>query len=94
MKKFATIAIAAALAATVILSATACKDKNTGQKTPPSFTYLYNNGSGHQQIGEYLQGALSTVGLTLNLENQEWNTFLNTRKEGNYTIARNGSRGL
>lgn len=26
----------------------------------------------------------------MNLENQEWNTFLNTRKEGNYSIARNG----
>ena len=26
----------------------------------------------------------------MTLENQEWNTFLNTRKEGNYMIARNG----
>ena len=25
-----------------------------------------------------------------NLENQEWNTFLNTRKAGDYSIARNG----
>ena len=28
--------------------------------------------------------------LSLSLENQEWNTFLNTRKAGDYTIARNG----
>jgi len=26
----------------------------------------------------------------MNLENQEWNTFLNTRKSGNFTVARNG----
>ena len=26
----------------------------------------------------------------MNLVNQEWNTFLNTRKDGGYTIARNG----
>ena len=33
---------------------------------------------------------LATVGITMNLENQEWNTFLNTRKNGDYSIARNG----
>ena len=26
----------------------------------------------------------------MNLENQEWNTFLNTRKNGDYSVARNG----
>ena len=26
----------------------------------------------------------------MKLENQEWSTFLNTRKAGGYTIARNG----
>lgn len=26
----------------------------------------------------------------MTLENQEWNTFLNTRKDGNYAVARNG----
>ncbi|MBR1989057.1 MAG: hypothetical protein IJ987_01185, partial [Firmicutes bacterium] len=30
------------------------------------------------------------VGITMNLENQEWATFLDTRKAGNFTIARNG----
>jgi len=29
----------------------------------------------------------------MNLENEEWNSFLNTRKEGNFTIARNGWLG-
>ena len=56
----------------------------------PTLTYLYNTGEAHKAIGEYLQNALSGIGITMNLENQEWNTFLNTRKEGDYSIARNG----
>ena len=56
----------------------------------PAMTYLYNTSEGHKAIGEYLQSALAGIGITMNLENQEWNTFLNTRKDGNYTIARNG----
>ncbi len=56
----------------------------------PSITYLYNTSDGHKAIGEYLAGALSAVGITMNLENQEWNTFLNTRKNGEYSVARNG----
>ena len=56
----------------------------------PTLTYLYNTNDGHKAIGEYLQSAMAAVGITMNLENQEWNTFLNTRKDGNYSIARNG----
>jgi len=56
----------------------------------PSITYLYNTSEGHKAIGEYLQSALAGVGINLQLENQEWNTFLNTRKDGNYSLARNG----
>ncbi len=56
----------------------------------PTLTYLYNTSEGHKAIGEYLQSALAGVGITMNLENQEWATFLETRKAGNYSIARNG----
>jgi len=56
----------------------------------PTLTYLYNTSEGHKAIGEYIQSALASVGITINLENQEWNTFLNTRKAGDYSIARNG----
>ena len=66
-------------------------DETTYQFTNfPTMTYLYNTSDGHKAIGEYLQAALATVGITMNLENQEWNTFLNTRKNGDYFIARNG----
>lgn len=56
----------------------------------PTLTYLYNTGDAHKAIGEYLQSAFAAVGINLQLENQEWNTFLNSRKDGAYSIARNG----
>ena len=59
----------------------------------PTLTYLYNTSEGHKAIGEYLQSALAVVGINMNLENQEWNTFLETRKNGDYSIARNGWLG-
>ncbi len=66
-------------------------DEATGQFTNfPAMEYLYNTSEGHKKIGEYLQSVLSSVGITMNMVNQEWNTFLNTRKQGDYTVARNG----
>ncbi len=66
-------------------------DESTKKFTDfPSITYLYNTNEGHKAIGEYIQNALSVVGITMNMDNQEWSTFLNTRKQGDYTVARNG----
>jgi len=56
----------------------------------PSMEYLYNTNDGHKAIGEYLQAAVAGVGVNMQLVNQEWNTFLNTRKDGDYFVARNG----
>jgi len=56
----------------------------------PALEYLYNTSEGHKAIGEYLAAALDKLGIKMNLTNQEWNTFLNTRKNGDYGIARNG----
>ncbi len=56
----------------------------------PTLTYLYNTSDSHKAIGEYLQSAFAGIGITMNLENQEWNTFLDTRKNGEYSVARNG----
>lgn len=79
----------------MLFSVAACgkKEETTTGNTAPTLTYLYNTGSGHQAIAEYVQGALATTGVNMQLENQEWATFLNTRKDGNYTVARNGWLG-
>ena len=66
-------------------------DEATQQFTNfPTLTYLYNTSESHKAIGEYLSSAMAAVGITMNLENQEWNTFLNSRKNGDYSVARNG----
>jgi len=59
----------------------------------PTLEYIYNTNDGHQAIGEYIQQAFAAYGITMTLTNQEWNTFLNTRKEGHYNVARNGWLG-
>ena len=83
------ILLAILLAALMVFSMAAC-----GAKTNvPTMVYLYNEGDSHKAIGEYLQSAYAAAGLNIQLESQEWNTFLNTRKDGNYTIARNGWLG-
>ena len=66
-------------------------DEKAGKFTNfPKMTYLYNTDEGHKAIGEYIQSTLANVGIELSMENQEWATFLNTRKDGDYSIARNG----
>ena len=56
----------------------------------PAFKYLYNTSSGHQAIAENIKDTLGRYGIDVNLENQDWATFLQTRKQGNYDVARNG----
>ena len=65
-------------------------DESTGKFTDaPTLTYIYNTDETHQAVGEYIQGAFSAIGIKVELANQEWNTFLETRKNGDYTFARN-----
>jgi oligopeptide transport system substrate-binding protein len=56
----------------------------------PSFEYLYNNSKSHELIAQAIQSNFKALGITMTLTNQEWATFLTTRKSGNYTAARNG----
>ena len=59
----------------------------------PTVAYITNEGSGHEAIAAYLQSVWGTYGINVTVEKQEWATFLNTRKEGNYSVARNGWLG-
>lgn len=57
----------------------------------PVVEYLYNTSDAHKAVGEALQDMWQTVlGVTVTLNNQEWAVFLQTRKDGDYSIARNG----
>ena len=59
----------------------------------PTLTYITNEGTGHEAIATYLQTAWGTYGITIKVEVQEWATFLNTRKNGEYSVSRNGWLG-
>ncbi len=92
MKKILALLLTIAMLATALIG---CAKEEPGKTDDtkvnlPTLTYLYNTSDAHKAIAEYLQAALSNIGLTMNLENQEWATFLNTRKDGQYSIARNG----
>ena len=57
----------------------------------PVVTYLYNTGDAHKAIGEALQQMWQkALNVTVQLQNQEWNAFLETRKNGDFQVARNG----
>lgn len=58
----------------------------------PSVTipYILNENSGHQKVAESIQSDLSVLGIEMTIETQDWNVFLENRKQGNYTYAREG----
>lgn len=57
----------------------------------PIVEYLYNTHDAHRAIGEALQNMWQTeLGVTVNLANQDWGVFLESRKKGDYQIARHG----
>ncbi len=91
MKKILAIALALIMCLGILAACSGEGNKHDVKISNfPTLTYLYNTSDGHKAIGEYIQAALANAGITINLENQEWGTFLNTRKDGNYSIARNG----
>lgn len=57
----------------------------------PVVEYVYNTAANHQAIAEALQQMWQeNLGVTVNIANEEWSTFLETRKNGDYQIARDG----
>lgn len=57
----------------------------------PTVEYMFNTDDKHKAIGEALQSMWQEVlGVNVTLSNQDWNVFLDSRKQGQYQIARNG----
>ncbi len=57
----------------------------------PKFTLMYNTAEGHQLVAEMVQEMWKTnLGIECDLENQEWAVFQDTRKAGDYEVARGG----
>ena len=58
--------------------------------TPLHINYLTNQGTGHEGIAQAIQQDLSAVGITMDISVEDWQTFLNDRKQGNFDVAREG----
>ena len=57
----------------------------------PQVDYLYNTDKGHKAVAEALQNMWNTqLGVNVSLANQDWNVFLEERKDGKFHIARGG----
>lgn len=59
-------------------------------ETPLHIVYITNPGTGHEGIAQVMQQDFSQVGITMEIKTAEWNVFLNERKAGNFSMARNG----
>ena len=55
-----------------------------------SITYIINDSSAHKLIAESIQQDLKAAGITITIETEDWNVFLQDRKDGNYDFAREG----
>lgn len=57
----------------------------------PSFSIIYNTNEAHKKIGEYIQQQWQeNLGIACDLENQEWKTYLASKRQGEFLVARAG----
>ena len=66
------------------------EDGKLSADTPLAIEYLTNESSAHVAIAEAIQSDLSVVGIDLSIAQQDWNVFLEERKNGNFDMAREG----
>ena len=59
-------------------------------ETPISVEYLTNNGTAHIAVAEAMQQDLGAIGIDMTIQSQDWNVFLEERKNGNYDFCREG----
>ncbi len=55
-----------------------------------SIPYILNDNTGHKAIAECIQQDLATVGIEMTIQTEDWNVFLQDRKDGKFTFAREG----
>lgn len=55
-----------------------------------SITYLTNDGTGHIAVAESIQQDFAMLGIEMQIKSEDWNVFLEDRKQGNFTLAREG----
>ena len=66
------------------------EDGMLSDSTPITVEYLTNDGTGHVAIAQSIQQDLAVVGINMEIKSEEWNVFLNDRKNGQFDFAREG----
>lgn len=72
------------------------KEAGYSKATPLQFTILYNTSDSHKKVAIAAASIWkqNTKGLVkIKLKNQEWKTFLETRRQGNFDVSRSGWTG-
>ena len=65
-------------------------DGKLSAENPIQLEYLTNTNTGHIATAESIQQDLAAVGIELTIQQQDWNVFLQERKQGNFDFAREG----
>lgn len=67
------------------------EDAGYGEGNPLSFTLLYNTSENHKKIAAAVQSMWKkSLGVNVMLENQEWKTYLDSKDQGDFEVARAG----
>jgi len=66
------------------------EDGTLSDETPIQIEYLTNDGTGHIAVAESMQQDFAVLGIDISIAVQDWNVFLEERKNGNFDIAREG----
>ncbi len=66
------------------------EDGKLSAETPIVIEYLTNDGTGHVAAAQIMQADFKELGIEMSIQQVEWNTFLEERKNGNFDIAREG----
>ena len=65
-------------------------DGKLSPETPIAFNFLTNDSSSHVLVAEAIKKDLAELGIEVTIVKEEWTTFLQDRKDGNYDVAREG----
>ncbi|WP_087016163.1 ABC transporter substrate-binding protein [Thaumasiovibrio subtropicus] len=66
-------------------------DAGFDKSNPLNFTLLYNTSENHRKLAVAIASMWKTaLGVDVNLENQEWKTYLDNRRAGNFDVTRAG----
>ncbi|MGR5250647.1 peptide ABC transporter substrate-binding protein [Vibrio astriarenae] len=66
-------------------------DAGFDASNPLKFNLLYNTSENHRKIATAIQSMWKKdLGVDITLENQEWKTYLDTRRQGNFDVTRAG----